>query len=90
MLAQLASTHTYDSDARAKTSPEASAVLNDGLALHAQQECGVCACMDACLVALNDKHTVLHTCVSFPLLVMTVMHYIMHPNATSSRGAALG
>ena len=70
-------------------SPETGAVLYDGLALHMQQECGVCACMDAGLVALNHKHTVLHTCVSFPLLLETLVYYVMLSSATSSHSAAL-
>ena len=65
-------------------------MLDDGLALHAQQECGVCARMDACLVALNDKHTILHTCVIFPSLLMVVMRNVMLHSATLSHGTALG
>ena len=48
-------------------------MLYDGLALHAQQECGVCACVDAGLVALKHQHTFLHTYIDYPLLLMAVI-----------------
>ena len=73
MCKQSGSIHTNDSDPHANISPEASAVLYDGLALHAQQECGVCACVDAGLVALKHQHTFLHTYINYPLLLMAVI-----------------
>ena len=85
---QSGSIHTNDSDPHANISPEASAVLYDGLALHAQKESGVCACVNACLVALNHKHTVLHTCIRLPLLSMVCMSSIVLHSATSSHAAA--
>ena len=63
-------------------------MLYDGPALHAQQECGVCACMNACLGALKHQRTVLHTWVRFSLLIIVIVYQLMLLSAASSHGMA--